>query len=168
MADEIRGYPVYIVPDQNFQIHDPDIVRSFPFEVGGLVEMKSTLIYHEINAWVKKEILSQAKWSASLYPAGEVLSPDTLMVNLRDINNVEKTFKFEWPVDHHTRLIIVSDSPVPPELFESPKSGDAISVRLTLKVVKTGSSEEGIDQTPIILKPVGELNEGLILSEVRR
>jgi hypothetical protein len=167
--DEDGRFPVYVDPDSVFQIYNPEVVIDFPFETGDQVEIEGILIYHGIKEWIKTEMQNQAEWHASLYPHGRVITLDneSLIVSLKDISGEKQPFEFEWPMDHDTRIVIVSDKPLPKELFAPPEIGNTTIVCFSLDV-EVSKSIDHSDQNMITLKPVGEIAGNLLLTEIRK
>jgi len=157
--------PVYLDAGSYFQIYYPDESTSFPFDTGDKVKVEGTLIYHGLNDWVTTHILPEAKWHASLYPYGKMVSPEDerLAVLLNDLNGQKEPFEIQWPVDNDTRFIIVSDQSLPQRWFETLDIGNATQVCFNLVVeVQSDTDSSSI----ITLRPIGEIVNQLILTEV--
>ena len=165
--NEEESLPVYVDAGSYFQIFYSDEFNRFPFDTGDRVEIEGTLIYHGINDWVTTEILPDARWHASLYPDGKMLSlqDERLVVLLNDPSGQKEPFEMEWPVDNDTRFVIISDKPLPEKWFETVDIGNSTQVCISLAVEvqrDTGSS------SLITFRPIGKNVGSLILTEVRK
>jgi hypothetical protein len=162
-----ESLPVYTDATSSFQIYYPAEAASFPFHTGDQVEIEGTLIYHGLNEWVTTNLLPEAKWHASLYPSGKMLSlgDESLSVLLNNLSGQKEPFEIAWPIDNDTRFIIVSDQAVPKKWFEELDIGNSAQVcfSLTMEVQR-----EPDNSSVITLRPLGEMAAHLILTEVRR
>jgi hypothetical protein len=159
--------PVYLDSNSFLQIFYPEETHQFPFETGDSVEIKGTLIYHGINDWVTSELLPDAKWHASIYPNGDMLSfeDERLIVLLNDPSGQREPFEIEWPIDNDTRFVIISDKPMPKRWFETLEIGNSTQVCFSLAVEVQKDTESS---SVITFRPVGEIVDNLILTEVRK
>jgi hypothetical protein len=166
-AQAEESLPVYVEANAYLQIYYPAEAASFPFHTGDEVEIEGTLIYHGLNEWVTSNLLPAAKWHASLYPSGKMLSltDENLSVLLTDRSGQKEPFAIVWPVDNDTRFIIVSEQPMPQSWFEELDIGNATQVCFSLAVEVQSEPD---NSSLITLRPTGEMVDHLILTEVRR
>jgi hypothetical protein len=165
--DEENSIPVYVDAGSYFQIFYSDESNRFPFKTGDRVEIEGTLIYHGINDWVTTEILPDARWHASLYPYGNMLSlqDERLLVLLTDPSGQKEPFEMEWPIDNDTRFVVISDKPLPKMWFESLDIGNSTQVCISLAVEVQRDTESG---SLITFRPIGKIVSSLIRTEVRK
>lgn len=165
--DDEENISVYLDADSYLQIFYPDETNQFPFETGDRIEIEGTLIYHGINDRVTTEILSDAKWHASLYPYGTMLSleDEKLVVLLNDPSGQKEPFEIEWLMDNDTRFVIISDQPLPIRWLQRLDIGDSTQVCFGLAVEVQSDAENG---SIITFRPIGKIVGNMMLSEVRK
>ena len=156
-------------PEHSLHIFSNESAIEFPFKEGELIEFDGSLIYHGSPPHLMTDQYQQAKWFASLYPYGLPISIETLRIKLVGLDENPITFELDWAVDNDDRLLILSDKPAPPELFPSLRIGDSSEVCLSLWIEELENSHfQDRVEVQLLLKPVGTLDDGLILSEVRK
>ena len=154
-------------PRYSFQIYAVGGEETFPFSIGDMVEIKGVLIYHGIPEWVRSEILADAEWNASLYPSGMMVSDEEMVLSLRGLSK-KTDYELIWAIDKDVNLQIVSNRPVPSELFTDPRPGDAREVCVSMMIDELHQEEYDDNRLlRVVLKPVGEKKEMLIKSTIR-
>ena len=159
-------FPVSFDPRYSFKIQSQINKDHNALQVGDLLEMEGALIYHEVNEAVLTEIPSDVKWFASLYPYGQPVSEESIQLTLRKIQD-GSTHKLDWQIDNDDVLLVVSDEPMPANLFLAPTPGDTriVCVEFTIQSIEW---IEDVEQSFIsmTLVPNGEFIGGLIHSNL--
>jgi len=165
--DDEEGISVYVDANSYLQIYFLNKDKRFPFETGDQVEIEGTLIYHGINDRVIADMLPDAKWHGSLYPAGTMLAPldESLIVLLKDVGGQKTPYEIEWPIDTDTRFVIISDQPFPKRWSETIDIGSSTQVCFRLEIEVERNVENG-NYSLITFMPMGEIVDKLMLTEL--
>ena len=158
--------PVSFDPRYSFLIQSEINKDHNSLQDGDLLEMEGALIYHDVNETVLNEVSGDIKWFASLYPYGQPLSNESIQISLRKIQD-GSIHKLNWQIDNDDLLLVVSDTPVPTNLFVAPIPGDTKIVCFQV-IIQSIEWVDDVDTSilSITLQPNGEHKDGLIRSNL--